>query len=114
MARTRRTAATLPKRSRAVEHRVEHAGCELSRERVLLAHVVRAEQRSSIGERDLRTVTELRLRPNHVVRGDRIPTELPEAHDDGDVMQLGELAFQIRTAGVAFGGRRLVRGRRAL
>src|SRR5205085_12099764 len=89
IAATRRTiGATLLKGPSAAEHRVEHRRREDARERVLLAHVIRAEQHTAVGQCNLRTVRALRLRPQAVVGREGVPAELAERDHDAHVRQL--------------------------
>src|SRR5262249_14191469 len=104
----------LGEQSCTVEHTVEHVGCEHASEGVLLADVVRAEHRSAIRKRDFDAMTELRPRPQLVVRADRVPPELTECHDHAYRDQRLELALEVRLARVALERRRLVLWRRAL
>src|SRR4051812_40380465 len=75
-AATRRISPTLRKLARPLEHRVEHVGRQLAGERVLLAHVVRAEHRPASRQWYVRAVAESRLGPQSMMRCDRIPPEL--------------------------------------
>src|SRR5262249_50176061 len=78
------------------------------RERVLLAHVVRAHEDAALRYGYLCTMPEPRFRSDAIVRAHRVPTELPERHDDAHVAQQRQLLLEERTARVSFRRRRLV------
>ena len=92
------------------EHGVEHGHRQLAGEGVLLARVVRAEQRHATGHGALGEVAEGRAGAEPVVGGDRLPGELPQRHDDQGLVQQRQLAGQVRPAGVRSSGVGLLAG----
>ena len=96
----------------------EHGRREAARERVLLAGVIRPEQRA-VAHLDLGAVTESRRRgrrrfsPSAEDAQHLRPRKAPQRDHHADVGEQVELGFQVGTAGLALLGRRLVGRRRA-
>ncbi len=93
-------------------------GRQGAREGVLLADVIRAEDRglSTIGcgrHVDLEAVREARPRSHAEIGGQHLIRELPQRQQHPRLVEQRELALQERPAPVAFSGCRLVRRRRA-
>jgi hypothetical protein len=101
--------------ARPVEHRVEHRLGERAGERVLLARVVRAQQRAlrPVADRDLDAVPELGLGSHAELAAHDVVRELAEHNDHAHVAQQCELAPQVGQARLALGDRGLVDRRRA-
>src|SRR4029453_13633877 len=81
---------------------------------VLLADVIRAEQRPSSWQCRFGTMTEPGPGPEAVMGADRVPSVLAGGHDDSPVVEQGELALEIQTAHVPLDRSRFVLRRRAL
>src|SRR5581483_1227497 len=99
--------------ARGAEDTLEHRPCKLSGERILLAWMVRAEQRDAV-EAGARAVAEARSRLRYDAAVFRVrfqklvECDLPERDDNSNAAQQLKLADEIRTAAVEFRRQRLV------
>src|SRR5437867_5422425 len=105
--------------ARGLEDSAEHGAGQLARERILLARMIRSDQRDSVVEPRERAVAELRNGPQRrSTEGAprvqvRLPADAPEPDDHADPREEAQLAQQIRLARRDLRGRRLVVGGRA-
>ena len=86
------------------EHRVEHRGREPAREGVLLARVVRADDRAPVARRSLDAVTESGSPAQGQDPGQGVVPELPERHQHPHGRQEGQLSLEERPAAIPLGG----------
>jgi hypothetical protein len=93
----------------ARKHRVEHRLSKSTGERVLLARVIRTQQRD-LAAIDLHAMPELGSRL-HVPKAARsLVREPAETHDNGEPLQRRDLTMQKRQAGITLARQRLVVG----